>query len=415
MGKMSAGPRRFMRRSAYSGGGKMLKFVRTLFAVFVAVVTLLGHAAASTVTVSFSVSSASWKGSSPFGLSSEPTLTGSLSLNTSNPNQLTSLDWVTGSRVWSLSDVSSFSANVAGNSVSNFDLLFGPGNYVYSVNTASITDGTNLLSCNNCVMITSEAVSTPNPSAIYLFATGLAALGLLAWLRRRKAPARWLNENLTPLSRTFLNSIDLPWGRMKMRSRPLSLLFICAVLFATNLTPTRASTIQFNVSGTVGSDTLTGVLTYDTSLPANGLASVYTSLSLTLAGSQVGVGGLIAATYNTVGYWASSANPPYYGVLSCAVGCNQAGFTGYGNTIGLYIGSLNGPGTDPITLGNTPFVVYLDQTYYQNGFAPHDNILVGSATLSETPIPTTLPLFAGGLGALGLFGWRRRKAGLTAA
>ena len=31
----------------------------------------------------------------------------------------------------------------------------------------------------------------------------------------------------------------------------------------------------------------------------------------------------------------------------------------------------------------------------------------GSATL--TPLPTALPLFATGLGALGLLGWRRRK------
>jgi len=28
---------------------------------------------------------------------------------------------------------------------------------------------------------------------------------------------------------------------------------------------------------------------------------------------------------------------------------------------------------------------------------------------SETPLPAALPLFAGGLGALGLLGWRRKK------
>jgi hypothetical protein len=39
------------------------------------------------------------------------------------------------------------------------------------------------------------------------------------------------------------------------------------------------------------------------------------------------------------------------------------------------------------------------------------------ATVSATPLPAALPLFATGLGAMGLFGWRRkRKAGaLTAA
>jgi hypothetical protein len=34
--------------------------------------------------------------------------------------------------------------------------------------------------------------------------------------------------------------------------------------------------------------------------------------------------------------------------------------------------------------------------------------LTGSE-FSQTPLPAALPLFAGGLGALGLLGWRRKK------
>ena len=37
-----------------------------------------------------------------------------------------------------------------------------------------------------------------------------------------------------------------------------------------------------------------------------------------------------------------------------------------------------------------------------------DMALTGSE-LSQTPLPAALPLFAGGLGALGLLGWRRKK------
>ena len=37
-----------------------------------------------------------------------------------------------------------------------------------------------------------------------------------------------------------------------------------------------------------------------------------------------------------------------------------------------------------------------------------DNMTINEAT-SATPIPGALPLFAGGLGALGLLGWRRKK------
>lgn len=37
-----------------------------------------------------------------------------------------------------------------------------------------------------------------------------------------------------------------------------------------------------------------------------------------------------------------------------------------------------------------------------------DNVVVGG-TLSQTPLPAALPLFAGGLGTLGALGWRRKR------
>ena len=45
-----------------------------------------------------------------------------------------------------------------------------------------------------------------------------------------------------------------------------------------------------------------------------------------------------------------------------------------------------------------------------------DSALVGTwdITTSETPLPAALPLFASGLGALGLLGWRRRSRKIIA-
>jgi hypothetical protein len=37
-----------------------------------------------------------------------------------------------------------------------------------------------------------------------------------------------------------------------------------------------------------------------------------------------------------------------------------------------------------------------------------------TGTLTTTPLPAALPLFAGGLGALGLFGWRRKRKNAAA-
>ena len=45
-----------------------------------------------------------------------------------------------------------------------------------------------------------------------------------------------------------------------------------------------------------------------------------------------------------------------------------------------------------------------------------DNITLNATTIPPTPLPAAFPLFATGLGALGLFGWRRkRKAQVVAA
>ena len=42
------------------------------------------------------------------------------------------------------------------------------------------------------------------------------------------------------------------------------------------------------------------------------------------------------------------------------------------------------------------------------------NQLSVEGSISATPIPAALPLFAGGLGALGLFGWRKKRKAITA-
>jgi hypothetical protein len=43
------------------------------------------------------------------------------------------------------------------------------------------------------------------------------------------------------------------------------------------------------------------------------------------------------------------------------------------------------------------------------------NALTTSGTVTQTPIPATLPLFATGIGGLGLLGWRRRRKARAAA
>jgi len=50
------------------------------------------------------------------------------------------------------------------------------------------------------------------------------------------------------------------------------------------------------------------------------------------------------------------------------------------------------------------------QTSWWTFFAPGDGFSFDYAAIAPTPVPPTLLLFATGLGALGLLGWRRKKA-----
>ena len=63
--------------------------------------------------------------------------------------------------------------------------------------------------------------------------------------------------------------------------------------------------------------------------------------------------------------------------------------------------SILSPGSYLITL------FYVDRQ--QTGASLQFSIDTQNVVINATPLPATLPLLASGLGALGLFGWRRKK------
>jgi hypothetical protein len=83
------------------------------------------------------------------------------------------------------------------------------------------------------------------------------------------------------------------------------------------------------------------------------------------------------------------------------------------------------PATDDYVLQISDFTsspVFTEMVYAQvsagnNQFYTTPGVSIGSVTVTAvtaTPLPAALPLFATGVGALGLFGWRRKRKNATA-
>jgi hypothetical protein len=73
--------------------------------------------------------------------------------------------------------------------------------------------------------------------------------------------------------------------------------------------------------------------------------------------------------------------------------------------------------TNSIGLSGTLLILRSDETdpVLQEGTLGAFDIIGDITAASATPLPAALPLFAGGLGALGLLGWRRKKKAALAA
>jgi hypothetical protein len=76
---------------------------------------------------------------------------------------------------------------------------------------------------------------------------------------------------------------------------------------------------------------------------------------------------------------------------------------------GTYLATFSAMGTENDVLCQTPGLIGC-----QSVFSPGEsrNVgfnLSGSTEIFVTPLPSGLPLFAGGLGVIGLIGWRRKR------
>jgi hypothetical protein len=81
-------------------------------------------------------------------------------------------------------------------------------------------------------------------------------------------------------------------------------------------------------------------------------------------------------------------------------------------SVGLTPSVLASPDDFSIASGTE---LYRNEVCDDEGVCEYRLITGGSLDATPTPIPTALPLFAAGLGAMGLLGWRRKRKNAAAA
>jgi hypothetical protein len=169
-------------------------------------------ALALTTIVNFTVTGGLWDQAagtqSPFGMTDQPSFTGSLTLDSEAANPFVAFTMVTGTKSWTLADLNEYSGAHfnADDQPSYFWLSFfggpiGDGN-IESLRNVSISDGPNWIRCRGCITIDGLSpgpapAPVPEPATWAMMIIGFGLAG--STLRRRYA--KYSSNNSEPSGR----------------------------------------------------------------------------------------------------------------------------------------------------------------------------------------------------------------------
>ncbi len=161
--------------------------------------------------------------------------------------------------------------------------------------------------------------------------------------------------------------------------------------------PANASTIDWTLSGVTFDDTGTASGTFSTDSTTGNLIAynITTTLGTTLSG--------YVYDSTTSGIYGNNVFDP----TSFLITGNNS-FVPYINL--AFVNPLTSPGVYPLVPFD--FNVFVGSYECDNCF--QIRYVVSGEAVSSVPLPAALPLFATGLGALGLLGWRRKRKAAAA-
>jgi len=175
----------------------------------------------------------------------------------------------------------------------------------------------------------------------------------------------------------------------------LAMAFVAGAAFMA--IPANASTIDWTLSGVTFNDGGTASGTFSTDSTTGNLIAYDIT---TMGGSST----LTGVEYKTAtGFFASNVFVSNSFVMQIGPTLRYLEMA--------FINPLTNPGVDqlvPGKLNNNGSSTDLSGSWESNNSSLLRNVVSGEA-VSQTPLPAALPLFAGGLSALGLLGWRRKR------
>ena len=146
-------------------------------------------AQAAVEIVNFTISGDWFSSGSPFGMTPGADLTGTIYVDNAltGAASIVGIDYVTGTRTWTLADIDLDQTTVAfwstTNTFQNASIRFTtPSNYI--TGTAQIRDGDDYMACNSCVTFRPEMAGVPEPATWAMLIAGFGLAG--ASLRRRR-------------------------------------------------------------------------------------------------------------------------------------------------------------------------------------------------------------------------------------
>ena len=198
----------------------------------------------------------------------------------------------------------------------------------------------------------------------------------------------------------------------------------------TIMSASSGDTIQF-AAGLSGTILLSSTLPISTSLMINGGSGVTINGNNSVAAFDIANGAVVILNGVTITGGQSASNGDGGGIfndgqltlenslVTANSAVNGGGIYNNGGILTLVNSTLEGNtatnGNGGGIYNNGGMVNLANSTFLNNSASFGNDIYNNGGTVAVTPLPAALPLFATGLGAMGLFGWRRKRKPQAAA